>query len=147
MASRNNKRKTRPYDDPHPPPKQPDSSLFIHAYEADLIRGPQAWDAARSLEVFSEGSGRAVVGDGLIQWSGRQGLGFDDMGDEEHIRLGSGSVPTPKAAQDGGSGVWMDRYAHPRVSWDPIYVGFVTIVRCVLLSGDGAVVGRFMGFV
>ncbi|KDQ52528.1 hypothetical protein JAAARDRAFT_702311 [Jaapia argillacea MUCL 33604] len=87
------KRKHRPssskhssrYEDSYPTPSStwnndPDPSLYIQAYEADLVRGPSASSAARSLEV-SEG----WIGDGLIRW---------DAGGTYDARLLLDALPT-----------------------------------------------------
>lgn len=41
------------------------SVLFVQAYEADIRHGPEAGQAARSLEI----SPASAAGDGLIKWS------------------------------------------------------------------------------
>jgi len=85
----------------------PDAVLAVQAYESDVIRGPEAQIAAKSLEVNvgENGSGSHItVGEGLIRWGGagnnavkKQGIvgfgGDDDESDDE-----------PDA-------VWVDRYA------------------------------------
>ena len=91
---------------------QPDPSLFIQAHEADLVHGPQAASAARSLEVLrGHGKGQPeVVGDGLIEWAG-VGRGIIDWSnDEDHMQLRGSSV-TSEDAPKGQTGYWVDRYA------------------------------------
>jgi hypothetical protein len=69
------------YDRPaSPSPTRPDSSLFIVAHEADIIRGPQAARSADSLEVAPNVDGRegSRIGDGLIKWE--NGTGADAEG-------------------------------------------------------------------
>lgn len=97
------KRKGRTYSNSHPSHAFPndehehpaiDYSLFIQAHEADLVRGPQAHAAARSLEVERQ-EGRVVwVGDGLIKWetAGRNEDNAESTSSQE--------------------GVWVDRYDH-----------------------------------
>ena len=107
MSSKHKKRKTRPYE-AHEPQHDThlNTSLFIQAHEADLLRGPQAISAARSLE-----AARGAVGDGLIRWSERQAPEFGDMGDDDHVHLGSGNVHATETTKSNGEGVWVDRYA------------------------------------
>ncbi|OBZ72861.1 hypothetical protein A0H81_06845 [Grifola frondosa] len=108
MSSKSRKRKQRTYDYPisvqsSEGPIQSDSSLFIQAHEADLVRGPQAVAAARSLEIeYSGGIRRPVrVGDGLIKWSGgevkNEVVDPDEEADDQDI-------------PDTDDGIWLDRY-------------------------------------
>ncbi|PIL34455.1 hypothetical protein GSI_03231 [Ganoderma sinense ZZ0214-1] len=122
MLSVSKKRKHRPYDtqehDQHS--VQPDTLLFIQAHEADLVHGPQAAAAARSLEVRKAGSGeeKDYVGDGLIRWGAHVDSGVDGKFSDEGMtlsRLGRDSEsPRGNESQVGGSGgrggVWVDRY-------------------------------------
>ncbi|CCL98879.1 uncharacterized protein FIBRA_00886 [Fibroporia radiculosa] len=95
----------------------PDPALFIQAYEADVVRGPQAEPAAASLEVEQYNEGGKVrfrVGDGLIKWKGAGGShspdGLEPFGlGEERIQLGRADVKVKEAAEEEG-GVWVDRY-------------------------------------
>ena len=51
--------------------REPDAALYVVAHEADIIRGPQAALAARSLEVVEHLPNqppRKRVGDALIRW-------------------------------------------------------------------------------
>lgn len=109
MTSRSRKRKHRLQEPGSPEQARP--SLYIQAHEADLVRGPQAIAAARSLEVVRrvEG-GRTVmaIGDGLIQWN----LGItpaDESFAEDHFQLGSAPKPTENITKE--EGIWVDRYA------------------------------------
>src|ERR1700683_558287 len=70
----------------------PDAALVVQAHEADVVRGPQAKIAARSLEVDVNRSGLgtySTVGDGLIRWGAgpntvkRQGMMMEFDGDDE----------------------------------------------------------------
>ncbi|EPQ53087.1 hypothetical protein GLOTRDRAFT_140022 [Gloeophyllum trabeum ATCC 11539] len=86
-------------DDEHELESQPDPALFIQAYEADLVRGPQAWAAADSLEVVRVKDGdREVVkaGEGLIRWGGAGNSRYED----EEVQAGN-------ARQQE---IWVDRY-------------------------------------
>ncbi|KAK7033916.1 hypothetical protein VNI00_012540 [Paramarasmius palmivorus] len=75
---------------------EPDPALFIQAHEADIVRGPQALVAAKSLEVSE-----ATVGSGLIRWGGevvsRRFTGEDDEGVDEE-------------GEEEKDAVWVDRY-------------------------------------
>lgn len=89
-------------------------TLFVQAYEADIIRGPDSLTTARSLEVIdgrSHGthSTNLVVGEGLIRWGGSRVV----------APMRSGAV-TDSASFDGDGGdgwrdedevIWVDRYA------------------------------------
>jgi hypothetical protein len=85
----------------------PDAALVVQAHEADVVRGPQAKIAARSLEVDVNRSGLgtySTVGDGLIRWGGagpntvkRQEMMIEFDGDDEW--------------NDESGAVWVDRYA------------------------------------
>jgi hypothetical protein len=46
---------------------RPTDTLSIQAYEADVIRGPQAWDRARALEVVTNDYGQAIPGESLVK--------------------------------------------------------------------------------
>ena len=110
MTTRYKKRKNRPYE-VHEPQQStpPDASLFIQAHEADLVRGPQAWSAASSLEVTQNAAGQTVAGDGLIQWS--RGQAILDMDEDDHMELGSAGSRVERPTQPDTHAVWMDRYA------------------------------------
>lgn len=61
-------------------------ALYIQAYEADVVRGPQAWTNARALEVrtvagddLGATAGGVAPGEGLIRW---RGANIDDGADE-----------------------------------------------------------------
>ena len=113
MSHRAKKRKARPYERPEPgiERQEPDPSLFIQAHEADLVHGPQARQAARSLEVTREGD-KLVIGDGLLQWTGGLRHSFREDNVEEHVQLGDElrSVEEEKSGTEGG--IWVDRYAN-----------------------------------
>ncbi|KAM5540168.1 hypothetical protein V8D89_006308 [Ganoderma adspersum] len=121
MSSVSKKRKNRPYNtQEHGQHRvQPDTQLFIQAHEADLIHGPQAAAAARSLEVRETGSGeeQGFVGDGLIRWGSRVDSRVDEEDEDEGMtlsRLREEESPLGSQALAGGSagrgGVWVDRY-------------------------------------
>lgn len=92
-----------------------DQSLFIQAYEADIIRGPRASEAAESLEAFTYGAAAdhpvqvRKIGDALIQWGGNQ-LGKPSAfpGDEDEFI--SNSSQATKSQDDEQNVVWVDRY-------------------------------------
>jgi hypothetical protein len=90
-----------------------DPSLFIQAYEADIIRGPRASQAAESMEVFDYGIVTALpvrkIGDALIQWGENQ-LGKPSAfpGDEDEL-IGSSKLAV-KPQNDEKNTVWVDRY-------------------------------------
>ena len=92
-----------------------DPSLFIQAYEADVIRGPHASEAAESLEAFAYDTATDCpvqvrkIGDALIQWGENQ-LGKPSAfpGDEDEI-IGS-SRQAIKLQNDEQNAVWVDRY-------------------------------------
>ena len=122
MSSVSRKRKNRPYDtqehDQHR--VQLDTQLFIQAHEADLIHGPQAAAAARSLEIREAGSGEEqnFVGDGLIRWGSHVDSRADEEDEDEGMtlsRLREEESPLGTQAEARGSGgrggVWVDRYA------------------------------------
>ncbi|RPD54551.1 hypothetical protein L226DRAFT_539304 [Lentinus tigrinus ALCF2SS1-7] len=123
MSHQLKKRKRRAFDthghDDQDGETQPDPSLFIQAHEADLVHGPQAAIAARSLEVLRsdvvKGPPEDIVGDGLIQWSGgRRGAntepGTSWSNDEDHIQLQSRPVNTAEDVPNDRDGCWVDRY-------------------------------------
>ncbi|KAH9850926.1 hypothetical protein C2E23DRAFT_833437 [Lenzites betulinus] len=116
MSSNYRKRKHRPYEnDPyeesHQSLTEPDASLFIRAHEADLVRGPQATKAARSLEVVLEKRDRTSVvshGDGLIEWVGGSSGAHEDADfPEDHMQLGHAPAAVKYAR---GDAVWVDKY-------------------------------------
>lgn len=88
-----------------------DSLLFVQAYEADIIRGPRASQAAASLEVFDYRTGTLPVrkiGDALIQW-GEDQLGKPPAfpGDEDEL---IGRDNATQSQNDDNNTVWVDRY-------------------------------------
>lgn len=95
----------------------PDPALFIEAHEADIIRGPQAGDAARSLEfeyISGEGSNRKIhVGDSLIKWTRHQEMAYGVEKVEDTLHLHSSAVRdlTGSAQGDDTDTIWVDRYA------------------------------------
>ncbi|KAI1782840.1 hypothetical protein LXA43DRAFT_1103337 [Ganoderma leucocontextum] len=116
MSSVSKKRKNRPFDgQEHDHPRvQPDTLLFIQAHEADLVHGPQAASAARSLEVqeATNGEEQGHVGDGLIRWGPRVELRVDGADSDEPMTLSglSGEELPSSSEQSCGAGVWVDRY-------------------------------------
>jgi len=95
--------------------------LFIQAHEADLIHGPQAKTAARSLEVMRDHTERDPgsrhetwnIGDGLIRWGGaevatlmRENSGTVFHDDDDYIQQGG--------RNEDEVGVWVDRYVSLR---------------------------------
>jgi hypothetical protein len=98
----------------------PDPRLFIQAYEADVIRGPQAQVAAGSLEAMrTEGRIHGPewkVGDALIRWGGESGT-----------KRPSGGVNILDAednqwVEDEENDLWLDRYAHSSLKSTSIFV-------------------------
>ena len=116
MSSWPKKRKNRTYEsqsyDRPQASRQPDTALFVQAYEADLVRGAQAAAAAKSLEVRAAGKdGRqGYAGDGLILWNPRAEQSVPELSSEELVTMGR---PSDDALSDRsrGHGVWVDRYA------------------------------------
>lgn len=91
----------------------PHSMLFIQAYEADIIRGPNSEIAAKSLEVIDNSSIHStelLVGEGLIRWGGSRitrpgglaavadSMSFDGQDGDDGWR-------------DEDEAIWVDRYA------------------------------------
>lgn len=70
--------------------------LFIQAHEADLVHGPQATDAAESLEVPRPGNTQGQVGSALIEWGGGISLYT--------------STAFGKEVGDYHDPIWVDRY-------------------------------------
>jgi hypothetical protein len=90
-----------------------DPSLFIQAYEAGVIRGPRASQAAESMEIFDYGTVTALpvrkIGDALIQWGENQpGKPSAFPGDEDEL-IGSSKLAV-KPQNDEKNTVWVDRY-------------------------------------
>lgn len=86
-----------------------DPSLYVQAHEADLVRGPQAWEAARSLEVeVVEENGRKVVrpGSALIEWKPIRSESSEWEGDEHMTLRGKGK---DKVEDLSSTGIWVDR--------------------------------------
>ena len=116
MSSWPKKRKNRTYGsqsyDRSQVSHQPDTALFVQAYEADLVRGAQAAAAAKSLEVRAAGKdGRqGYAGDGLILWNPRAEQSVPELSSEELVTMGR---PSDDALCDRsrGHGVGVDRYA------------------------------------
>lgn len=112
MASRYKKRKHQQFEEEayDSPTAQRDLvSLHIQAHEADLVRGPQAVTATRSLEVLRRtevGSSIFEPGDGLIKWNGDGNVAFADTSAEDHLQLGRASELKEESREDG---VWIDR--------------------------------------
>ncbi|EJF62065.1 hypothetical protein DICSQDRAFT_180388 [Dichomitus squalens LYAD-421 SS1] len=115
MTSLSRKRKSRPYEaqthEQPPVSHQPDTVLFIQAYEADIIRGPQATAAAKSLEFRAAGEGDQPgdVGDGLILWGSRVELPAYDVSSNESMTWSQRSDGAPSDRSEG-RGLWVDRY-------------------------------------
>jgi len=98
-----------------------DSLLFIRAHEADVRRGLQARELARSLEVTQDVESdqhgtpdrqrqTPKIGSALIQWAGGSSQPANDFGDQEDtISLGT-QIPSksPKSVGEA-SGIWIDR--------------------------------------
>ncbi|RDB21946.1 hypothetical protein Hypma_010938 [Hypsizygus marmoreus] len=89
----------------------PDPALFIQAYEADIIRGPNAALAAISVEVSTQLSSSSKsspikVGDALIKWEGHQLHGAQPAfpGDDDDFG-GRGT-----ADENDNDAIWVDRY-------------------------------------
>lgn len=116
MTSLSRKRKGRPYEaqthEQPPVSHQPDTVLFIQAYEADIVRGPQATAAAKSLEfkAAEKSDQPGDVGDGLILWDSRVELPAYDVSSNESIALSQRSDSAP-SDRSKGRGLWVDRYA------------------------------------
>lgn len=96
-----------------------DTNLLVQAHEADLRRGPQAQQLARSLEVLeyldsptdSRLRVKQAIGSALIRWAGGSVFAhrpFD--GDEEDtISLGVHNTAKSKHTTKDDSGIWVDR--------------------------------------
>lgn len=84
-------------------------ALYIQAYEADIIRGSRARDAARSLEIRGQGSA-------LIPW-GRprdptpvksiKGIGIELIDQDASF---DGTGPGYHFDDGNGEEIWVDRY-------------------------------------
>ncbi|KAI8977827.1 hypothetical protein BD414DRAFT_517061 [Trametes punicea] len=116
MTNNVRKRRHPPFQerlhDPATRPSHPEPSLYVHVHEADLVRGPQAIAAARSLEVVRhEENGKVVteVGDALIRLSRGRILTEEDPSADDHFQLGVGLEPTAPVTLDN-EGTWVDRY-------------------------------------
>lgn len=94
-------------------PESSNASLYIQAYEADLVRGVRALASAHSLEVERDSTGKTTrVGSGLIQWD-----------------PSSTSTSNNGGQPNGGNGrdeVWVDRYG--LIPTD--------IINCLLLRNE-----------
>lgn len=77
------------------------SALFIQAYEATVLRGAQALDSARALEVFPGGGG---PGDALVKWSSGETSVNRRWRDDDDDEPNSG--PGAAISED----IWIDRY-------------------------------------
>lgn len=112
MTSRYKKRKHQQFEEEvhDGPTTQRDLvSLHIKAHEADLVRGPQAATATRSLEVLlREEDGTLILdpGDGLIKWNSGGNVAFADTSVDDHLQLGRASDLEEESREDG---VWIDR--------------------------------------
>ncbi|KAI0370699.1 hypothetical protein BV20DRAFT_966203 [Pilatotrama ljubarskyi] len=116
MASKFRKRKHRGHEESEASAARqsprPDPSLYIQAHEADLVRGPQAAAAARSLEVIRRGQDGKVlleVGDGLIRWNGGGG-DLQGLSSFEEDRFQLGQVPKSDGRAEDAEAIWVDRY-------------------------------------
>ncbi|KAF7328857.1 hypothetical protein MVEN_02515400 [Mycena venus] len=105
--SNSRKRKSRPGKAAFVPDDvdtAPDPTLFIQAYEADIIRGPQAKQAADSLDVTQHllnRSGRS----GLIQWNpsnSHTAPAFPSDADDNFTSSSPDKTPN--------NSIWVDRY-------------------------------------
>lgn len=94
--------------------------LFIQAHEADLRRGPQALELAKSLEAVeyidipTQGASSQVqrkIGSALIQWTGGNGPRNDPFSEDQEETISLGAQKTAKGglAVRDESGVWVDR--------------------------------------
>lgn len=116
--------------------EQGHSYLFIQAYEADIIRGPRASQAATSLEVFDYGdqlSGMTLpvrkVGDALIQWGeNRLGKLPEFPGDEDDFTDSSKQAAAQPRNDYEKNAVWVDRYV-------------VSTINAILAQGCIAMLG------
>lgn len=112
MASRYKKRKHQQFEEEayDSPTNQRDLvSLHIQAHEADLVRGPQATTATRSLEVLLRKEGGTLIldpGDGLIKWNGAGNVAFADTSAEDHLQLGRAPELKEESSKDD---IWIDR--------------------------------------
>ncbi|KAJ6558175.1 hypothetical protein B0H19DRAFT_1150228 [Mycena capillaripes] len=85
----------------------PDPALFIQAYEADILRGPQAKQAADSLDIAQHLSHRGdrAKPSGLIQWNPsnlRTAPAFPSDADDNFV-----SSSPNRTVNDA---IWVDRY-------------------------------------
>ncbi|KAJ7226891.1 hypothetical protein GGX14DRAFT_627415 [Mycena pura] len=80
----------------------PDPTLFIQAYEADIRRGPQAKQAASSLEIANQMPNRGSSA-GLIQWNPLNSHSPPAFPSDIDAEGASASKSHPRA-------VWVDRY-------------------------------------
>ncbi|KAJ7152960.1 hypothetical protein C8R46DRAFT_1357377 [Mycena filopes] len=113
--STSRKRKNRPgksYNlaEPVPVDSPPDPSLFIQAYEAEIIRGPQAKQAADSLDFsqYLSPRGDRAGPSGLVQWNSSSfhtAPAFPSDADDDFL-----SSPPNKAPSVNHRSVWVDRY-------------------------------------
>lgn len=117
-----------PQDREVPPP---DPTLFIQAHEADIVRGPQAYAMALSLEATAyedKGKLRVKVGDGLIPWHGsanQSSRGFEGDG-EEVVSLGQTHIQIKQPHEDEDP-MWVDRYASSKTHWPETAHGYLII--------------------
>lgn len=96
-----------------------DPTLFIQAHEADLRRGLQAQELAKSLEVVEYINApiskklpqvRPRIGSALIHWVGGSGPSSNLFeGDEETITLGAQETAKNIHVTQDESGIWVDR--------------------------------------
>lgn len=85
--------KTRPLVNTEP--SQPDPSLYIQAYEADIIRGPQSQALALSLEAHHAEAIGGGSGTRLILWEPSTVTNEERDGETEKTKA-----------------VWLDRYVN-----------------------------------
>ncbi|KAJ7666870.1 hypothetical protein DFH06DRAFT_1184918 [Mycena polygramma] len=109
--SASRKRKNRPGKTSFVPddltdPVPPDTALFIQAYEADILRGPQAKQAAESLDVAHHLSHRGERS-ALIQWNPSNFHTAPAFPSEVDDGFASSS---PDRAIIVNNSVWVDRY-------------------------------------
>ena len=81
------------------------AQMHVQAYEAQISRGPSAWDRAQMLEAPYEPS----TGNGLIALNtGQQASGWAGQ-DDDVFSLGAGSASTHDASVRATTAIWVDR--------------------------------------
>jgi hypothetical protein len=83
-------------------------TLYIQAYEADVLVGAQCLDSAGALEYTQAGPG-----DALVRWEGGSNHTGQWPGDDDFVQIGSGHQEEPNSAND----VWVDRCVYVFVMW------------------------------